>query len=61
MSSSVPDDDAIKNTKMVEEQAITRLESPEMSTEVIDVDAAYLSSSPSAKFYRGVLFQMVLL
>lgn len=59
--SSVPGDDATKNNKMPEEQAIARLDSSEMATEVIDVDAAYLASSTSSKFYRSVLFQMILL
>ncbi|KAF3763925.1 MFS general substrate transporter [Cryphonectria parasitica EP155] len=31
-----------------------------MATEVIDVDVAYLSSSKFTKFFRGVLFQMIL-
>lgn len=31
-----------------------------VATEVIEVDAAYLSSSSTTKFYRGVLFQMIL-
>lgn len=59
--SSVPGDDATKNNKMPEEQAIARLDSSEMATEVIDVDAGYLASSTSSKFYRSVLFQMILL
>lgn len=64
MSSSSPPpttDDVGKTTKMPEEQEISRVESTEMATEVIEVDAAYLASSASTKFYRGVLFQMILL
>lgn len=62
MSSSPPTtDDVGKISKMPEEQAVTRVDSSEMATEVIDVDAAYLASSASTKFYRGVLFQMILL
>lgn len=62
MSSSPPTtDDVGKSSKMPEEQAVTRVDSSEMATEVIDVDAAYLASSASTKFYRGVLFQMILL
>lgn len=61
MSSPLNTDDVGKITKMPEEQAVTRIDSSEMATEVIDIDAAYISSSKSTKFYRGVLFQMILL
>lgn len=61
MASSIsPADDGStsKNTKMAEEQ-ITRTASFE-ATEVIEVDTGYLQSSTFTKFYRGVLFQMIL-
>lgn len=60
MSSSSRDEVA-KSPKAQEEQSITRTDSPDMATEVIEVDGAYLTSSTLSKFFRGVLFQMLLL
>lgn len=40
-------------------QTVTRIES-NMATETIEVDTAYLSSGRFTKFFRGVLFQMIL-
>lgn len=62
--SSSSSDNVGKSSKGVpgqDEQDVERIDSPEMATEVIEVDAAYLASSASTKFYRGVLFQMILL
>lgn len=59
--SSSPDDGAVKDSKGQEERNIARVDSSDMATSVIEVDAAYLASKPSSQFYRGVLFQMILL
>lgn len=56
---SPADDDMTKSTKMADEQVIARTDSME-ATEVIEVDTAYLQGSTFTKFYRGVLFQMIL-
>lgn len=58
---SSPSEDISKSSKAPEEQDMVRVESLEMATEVIEVDAAYLSSGTFNKIFRGVLFQMILL
>lgn len=56
---SLQSNDIAKDDKSPEEQAVTRVDS-NMATEVIEVDTAYLSSDRFTKFYRGVLFQMIM-
>lgn len=59
--SSSSNSDAVKRRKGHDEQIIARTDSSEMSTQVIEVDAAYLLSRPSNRFFRGLLCQMILL
>lgn len=62
MASSITpaDDGAIsKTTKKMADKQIVRTASIE-ATEAIEVDTAYLQSSRFARFWRGVLFQMIL-
>ncbi|CAN8105202.1 unnamed protein product [Discula destructiva] len=56
---SSPDDD-VRSPKAQEEQNIAQIDSSDMSTEVIDIDAAYLASGTFTKIFRSVLFQMFL-
>lgn len=43
----------------LEDQTATRIESI-METEVVQVDTGYLASGRYGKFYRSVLFQMIM-
>lgn len=63
MASSISpaeDSSTSKTTKMAEEPVVLSRTASLEATEVIEVDTAYLQSRPFTKFYRGVLFQMIL-
>lgn len=61
MSSPQADDGIVKGGKVPDpdDQTVTRIES-NRDTEMVEVDTGYLASSPYGKFYRSVLFQMIL-